>query len=39
LQVSTRDGQSMIDHTFEARIRARLASIHVEVGRIFERLD
>jgi vacuolar-type H+-ATPase subunit E/Vma4 len=39
LQVSTRDGQSMIDHTFEARIRARLAPIHVEVARIFGRLD
>jgi vacuolar-type H+-ATPase subunit E/Vma4 len=39
LQVSTRDGHSMIDHTFDARIFARQPWIQVELGRIFGRAD
>ena len=39
LQVSTRDGNVMIDHTFDARLLARLSSIHVHVARIFARAD
>jgi vacuolar-type H+-ATPase subunit E/Vma4 len=38
-QVSTRDGKMMIDHTFDARLFARLSSIHVHVARIFAQSD
>lgn len=37
LQVATRDGRSMIDHTFDARRRARLPSIHVRLAEVFGR--
>ena len=38
-QASTRDGQSTIDHTFDARLRARRSSIHVQLARIIARSD
>ena len=38
-QVITLDGKKMIDHTFDARLFARLSSIHVQVARIFAQSD
>jgi vacuolar-type H+-ATPase subunit E/Vma4 len=39
LQVSTRDGRSTIDYTFDARLLARRSSIHVQLARLFSRAD
>jgi vacuolar-type H+-ATPase subunit E/Vma4 len=39
LRVATPDGRSMVDHTYDARLRARLPAIRVELARLFSGSD